>query len=134
ADVTRIRKLFRSEMIDFKTKADAVRNTEIYHGCFAITVCASSEVDSPTILGAQVANELLNINGIKATFVLTEYNNQIYISARSIDEANVQIIMEKLGGGGHLSVAGTQLKNTTMEEAISLMKATLDKMVEEGEL
>ncbi|HCA70097.1 MAG TPA: DHH family phosphoesterase, partial [Lachnospiraceae bacterium] len=100
ADVTRIRKLFRSEMIDFKTKADAVRNTEIYHGCFAITVCASSEVDSPTILGAQVANELLNINGIKATFVLTEYNNQIYISARSIDEANVQIIMEKLGGGG----------------------------------
>ncbi|HBY72636.1 MAG TPA: DHH family phosphoesterase, partial [Lachnospiraceae bacterium] len=52
ADVTRIRKLFRSEMIDFKTKADAVRNTEIYHGCFAITVCASSEVDSPTILGA----------------------------------------------------------------------------------
>ena len=134
ADVTRIRKLFRSEMIDFKTKADAVRNTEIYHGCFAITVCASSEVDSPTILGAQVANELLNINGIKATFVLTEYNNQIYISARSIDEANVQIIMEKLGGGGHLSVAGTQLKNTTMEEAISLMKATLDKMMEEGEL
>ncbi len=134
ADVTRIRKLFRSEMIDFKTKADAVRNTEIYHGCFAITVCASSEVDSPTILGAQVANELLNINNIKASFVLTEYNNQIYISARSIDEANVQIIMEKLGGGGHLSVAGTQLKNTTMEEAISLMKATLDKMVEEGEL
>ena len=134
ADVTRIRKLFRSEMIDFKTKADAVRNTEIYHGCFAITVCASSEVDSPTILGAQVANELLNINNIKASFVLTEYNNQIYISARSIDEANVQIIMEKLGGGGHLSVAGTQLKNTTMEEAISLMKATLDKMMEEGEL
>ena len=134
ADVTRIRKLFRSEMIDFKTKADAVRNTEIYHGCFAITVCASSEVDSPTILGAQVANELLNINNIKASFVLTEYNNQIYISARSIDEANVQIIMEKLGGGGHLSVAGAQLKNTTMEEAISLMKATLDKMVEEGEL
>lgn len=134
ADVTRIRKLFRSEMIDFKTKADAVRNTEIYHGCFAITVCASSEVDSPTILGAQVANELLNINNIKASFVLTEYNNQIYISARSIDEANVQIIMEKLGGGGHLSVAGTQLKNATMEEAISLMKATLDKMMEEGEL
>ena len=134
ADVTRIRKLFRSEMIDFKTKADAVRNTEIYQGYFAITVCASSEVDSPTILGAQVANELLNINGIKASFVLTEYSNQIYISARSIDEANVQIIMEKLGGGGHLSVAGTQLKNQTIEEAITLLKATLDKMIEEGEL
>ncbi|HHX11295.1 MAG TPA: DHH family phosphoesterase, partial [Clostridiales bacterium] len=134
ADVTRIRKLFRSEIIDYKTKADAIINTEIFREGFAISVCASSEVGSPTILGAQVANELLNISGIKASFVLTEYNDQIYISARSIDEANVQVIMEKLGGGGHLSVAGAQLENTTMEEAISLIKATLDNMIEEGEL
>lgn len=134
ADVTRIRKLFRSEIIDYKTKADAILNTETYREAYAISVCASSEVGSPTILGAQVANELLNISGIKATFVLTEYNDQIYVSARSIDEANVQVIMEKLGGGGHLSVAGAQIKNTTMEEAISLIKSTLDTMIEEGEL
>ena len=93
-----------------------------------------SDVGSPTILAAQVANELLNISGIKATFVFTEYNGKIYISARSIDEANVQVIMEKLGGGGHLSVAGAQLENTTIEEAITLIKATLDNMIEEGEL
>lgn len=134
ADITRIRKYFRGEMEDFKTKADAISNTEIYLNHFAISVCASSKSDSPTILAAQVANELLNINNIKATFVLTEYNNVIYISARSIDEVNVQIIMEKLGGGGHLSVAGAQLANTTIDEAVERLKVTLLKMREEGEL
>jgi cyclic-di-AMP phosphodiesterase len=134
ADVTRIRKAFRSEMSDFKTKADAISSTEIYLNHYAITVCASSDVDSPMILGAQVANELLNITEIKATFVLTEYNEKIYISARSIDEVNVQVIMEKLGGGGHLSVAGTQLENTTIQDAIIKIKTTLTQMHEEGEL
>ncbi len=134
ADVTRIRKSFRSEMADFKIKADAISSTELFLNHYAIAVCASSEVDSPMILGAQVANELLNINDIKATFVLTEYNGKIYISARSIDEVNVQIIMEKLGGGGHLSVAGSQLENTTIQDAIIKVKATLTKMHEEGEL
>lgn len=134
ADITRIRKYFRGEMEDFKTKADAISNTEIYLNHFAISVCASSKSDSPTILAAQVANELLNINNIKATFVLTEYNNVIYISARSIDEVNVQLIMEKLGGGGHLSVAGAQLANTTIDEAVERLKVTLLKMREEGEL
>jgi c-di-AMP phosphodiesterase-like protein len=139
ADVTRIRKSFRSEMTDFKIKADAISSTEIYLNHFAIAVCASSEVDcpkvdSPMILGAQVANELLNITDIKATFVLTDFNDKIYISARSIDEVNVQVIMEKLGGGGHLSVAGTQLENTTIQDAIIKLKTTLTKMHEEGEL
>ncbi len=134
ADITRIRKSFRSEMTDFKIKADAISSTEIYLDHFAIAVCASSEVDSPMILGAQVANELLNINDIKATFVLTDFNDKIYISARSIDEVNVQIIMEKLGGGGHLSVAGSQLENATIPDAINRLKATLTKMHEEGEL
>ena len=134
ADVTRIRKSFRSEMTEFKIKADAISSTEIYLNHFAIAVCASSEVDSPMILGAQVSNELLNITDIKATFVLTDFNDKIYISARSIDEVNVQVIMEKLGGGGHLSVAGTQLENVTIQDAIIKLKTTLTKMHEEGEL
>ena len=134
ADVTRIRKAFRSDMSDFKIKADAVSSTEVFLNHYAIAVCASSDVDSPMILGAQVSNDLLNINEIKASFVFTEYNDKIYISARSIDEVNVQVVMEKLGGGGHLSVAGTQLENTTIQEAIVKIKATLTKMHEEGEL
>jgi c-di-AMP phosphodiesterase-like protein len=134
ADVTRIRKCFRSDMADFKTRADAISSTEIYLKHYAIAVCASASVDSPMILGAQVANELLNITDIKASFVFTEYNDKIYISARSIDEVNVQIIMEKLGGGGHLSVAGSQLENTTIKEAVVKIKAILDQMNAEGEL
>jgi c-di-AMP phosphodiesterase-like protein len=134
ADVTRIRKSFRTDMTDFKIKADAISSTEIFLNHYAVAVCASSGVDSPMILGAQVANELLNITDIKATFVLTDFNDKIYISARSIDEVNVQIIMEKLGGGGHLSVAGSQLENTTIQDAIIKLKTTLTKMHEEGEL
>ncbi|MEG2775549.1 MAG: DHHA1 domain-containing protein, partial [Acetivibrio sp.] len=99
-----------------------------------ITVCSGGEVNSPTILGAQVANELLDIQGIKASFVLTEFNNKIYISARSIDELNVQVVMEKLGGGGHMSVAGAQLCDCTVEEAKVILHELLNKMKEEGEL
>ncbi len=134
ADVTRIRKCFRSEISDFKIKADAISSTEVYLKHYAITVCASSDVDSPMVIGAQVANELLNITDIKASFVFTKYNDKIYISARSIDEVNVQVIMEKFGGGGHLSAAGSQLVNTTTKEAIIKIKATLDEMTREGEL
>jgi c-di-AMP phosphodiesterase-like protein len=134
ADVTRIRKSFRSDMSDLKTKADAISSTEVYLNHYAIAICASTEVDSPMILGAQVANELLNITDIKATFVVTDFNDKIYISARSIDEVNVQVVMEKLGGGGHLSVAGSQLENTTIQEAITKIKTTLATMHEEGEL
>ena len=100
---------------------------------YAIAVCADTDVDSPTVLGAQIANELLNIADIKASY-FSEFNNKIYISARSIDEVNVQLIMERLGGGGHLSVAGTQLEGCTIEEAIAMLKYTLDTMVKEGDI
>jgi c-di-AMP phosphodiesterase-like protein len=134
ADVTRLRKYFRSDFDEFKIKADAISSTEVFLEYYAIAVCASADVDSPTILGAQVANELLNIADMKASFVLTEFNKKIYISARSIDEVNVQVIMEKLGGGGHLSVAGSQLEGYTIEEAIIKLKNTLETMVVEGEI
>lgn len=66
--------------------------------------------------------------------MVTDYNNKIYISARSIDEMNVQIIMERLGGGGHMNIAGAQLTNTTPERAIAVVKTTLNEMLEEGAL
>lgn len=134
ADATRLRKFFRSGLMEFKIKADAVSSTEVYLDYFAIAVCDSKDVDSPTVLGAQVANELLNISDIKASFVFTEFNNKIYISARSIDEVNVQVVMERLGGGGHLSMAGSQLEGCTIDEAIMKLKETLDTMVREGEI
>ena len=134
ADVTRVRKLFREDAIEYKAKADAVSQAEIYRNAFAISTCTSEDIESPTIVGAQAANELLNIRGVKASFIMTEYQNQIFVSARSIDEINVQIIMEKMGGGGHLNTAGCQLSGISIPEAIGILKATLDTMIEDGEL
>lgn len=134
ADVTRVRKLFREDAIEYKAKADAVSQAEIYKNSFAISTCTSEDIESPTIIGAQAANELLNIRGVKASFILTEYQNQIFVSARSIDEINVQIIMEKMGGGGHLNTAGCQLSGVSIPEGIGILKGTLDKMIEDGDI
>ena len=134
ADVTRVRKLFRDDAAEYKAKADAVSQAEIYRDAFAISICTGEDVASPTVVGAQAANELLNIKGIKASFILTPYNGIIYISARSIDEVNVQVIMERMGGGGHLNIAGAQIEDGSLEEGIVAIKRTLDSMIEEGEL
>lgn len=134
ADVTRVRKMFREEETDYRIKADTVSQAEIFHGEYAISKCNANGGSSPTVIAAQAANELLDIVGMKASFVLTEYNDEIYISARSIDEVNVQIIMERLGGGGHMNVAGAQLKDYTMDSAVELIKSTLDDMIQKGEI
>ena len=134
AEVTRVRKMLRNDMAAYKARAEAVRHAEVYRGAFAISVCPADNIESPTIVGAQAANELLNIVGIKASFVLTEYQGKIYISSRSIDEINVQLIMERVGGGGHLNVAGAQLTNCTIQEAKRMIQNTIDEMIKEGDI
>ena len=134
ADVTRIRKMFRDNMEDIQAKSRAIAEAEIFADCFAISECKSEGLKSPTVVAAQTANELLSVVGVKASFVLTDYNQMIYISARAIDEINVQLIMERLGGGGHLNIAGAQLPDTTMAEAMALLKKTILQMQEEGDI
>lgn len=134
ADMIRVRKMFREGMMDVQTRAEAVGSAEIYADHYAISICSGETEENPTVIGAQAANELLNVQGIKASFVFTEYNHIIYISARSIDEVNVQVVMERLGGGGHLSTAGAQLKDVTLEEGIKLLKQVLDDMMENQEI
>lgn len=134
ADVTRVRKLFREDEAEYKAKAEAVSAAELYLNEYAISICRGDTVKNPTIIAAQAANEILNINGIKASFVLTEYQELVYVSARSIDEVNVQIIMERLGGGGHMNMAGTQIEDETIDSVRELIKRTLDDMIEEGEI
>ena len=134
AEVTRVRKMLRNDMAAYKARAEAVRHAEVYKQAFAIAVCPSEDLESPTIIGAQAADELLNIIGIKASFVLTDYQGKIYVSARSIDEINVQLIMERLGGGGHLNVAGAQIKDCTIVQAKHVIKETLDEMLKEGDI
>ena len=100
--------MFRDDIEAYRAKAAIISSAEVYQDKFAIARGENLHIESPTIVGAQAANELLDISQIKASFVLTEYNGRIYISARSIDEVNVQIIMEKLGGGGHMNASGAQ--------------------------
>ena len=134
ADVTRVRKMFRDDLQSYRAKAEAIRHVETYKGCFAIAVCPTDGVDSPTVVASQAANELLNIDSVKATFVLTDYQNKIFISARAIDEVNVQLIMERMGGGGHINMAGAQLPGATIDEAIEQLKKTIDQMIKEGDI
>ncbi|MCI8837728.1 MAG: DHH family phosphoesterase [Hungatella sp.] len=134
ADITRVRKMFREEMSDYKARAEAVRQADVYQGAFAISVCPSEGIENPTIVAAQAANELLEIKGIKASVVMSRYNNTIYLSARSIDEVNVQVMMERLGGGGHRTVAGAQLPGATVEEAKEKVKQVIKEMIEKGEV
>ena len=134
ADVTRVRKLFRDDVASYRAKADAVSRAQIYMDVYAISVCDAEEAESPTVVGAQAANDLLDIKGVRASFVMTRYQGKIYVSARSIDEVNVQLIMERMGGGGHLNIAGCQLENMTIEQAIELLKATISEMTEAGDI
>jgi c-di-AMP phosphodiesterase-like protein len=134
ADVTRVRKMLRNDMKEYRAVAYAVSKAEVYKDAFAIAVFNGSGLESPTIGGAKAANQLLDISGIKASFVMTEYNEKIYISARSIDEVNVQLVMEKLGGGGHMTIAGAQIEGVSVHQAIDRVKSVLDNMLAEGEI
>ncbi|WP_432630790.1 DHH family phosphoesterase [Brotaphodocola sp.] len=134
ADVTRVRKLFRDNMVDYRAKAETIASAEVYRDAFSIGECPAEGLESPTVVGAQAANELLEIKGIKASVVLTELHGVIYVSARSIDEVNVQVMMEQLGGGGHRTIAGAQLKEMTVEEAKRRVKAVIDQMLEKGDI
>ena len=134
ADVTRVRMMFRNNIKEFKTRAMAISRAEVFCDEYVISDCPSEGVESPTIVCAQAANELLNINGVGASFVLTKYNDKIYVSARSITDINVQLIMERIGGGGHASVAGAQLEGYTIDEAKNIVIDTIKKMLSEGDL
>lgn len=133
ADMTRVRKMLRDNIDSYKARAEAVRTAEIYRDYFAISRCPSEGLESPTVVGAQAANELLNIAGVKASFVLTTYNHEVYISARAIDEVNVQVMMEKMGGGGHLNIAGAQVK-AGLDEVEDMLKAIIDELYQEGDV
>ena len=137
ADVTRVRKMFRSSMIEMKERSQGISNAEIFMNNFALSyvVPDPDSEDAPTVPVAKVANELLNVVNVKASFVCTEAENGIlYVSARSIGDVNVQIVMERFNGGGHANVAGAQLEGKKKEEFFEELKAVLKEMYESGEI
>ena len=134
ADVTRVRKLFREKLDDYRAKSEAIHNAEIYREHFALSFCDSEGLESPTVVGAQAANDLLDVIGVKASIVATTFREKVFLSARAIDEVNVQVMMEKLGGGGHRTIAGALLANMTQEEAMNQVKQVIDEMLLKGEI
>lgn len=134
ADVVRVRKMFRSDMYTYRQLAEGVINSEIYMEHFAISTVDPKESDAPTVVAAKVANDLLNIDGIRASFVTTQKDGTVYMSARSVDDVNVQIIMEKMGGGGHANIAGAQFTNSSNELVLIQLKTLLDEMYREGDI
>ncbi len=134
ADITQVRKMFRDDMDSYRAKAAVISNAEVYRERFAFAVGRDLQVESPTIVGAQAANELLDISHVKASFVFTDYNERIYVSARSIDEVNVQLVMERVGGGGHMNAAGAQFDNMDIDKAVQTVKDVIDLMIEEGDI
>ena len=118
ADVTRVRKLFREKLDDYRAKSEAIHNAEIYREHFALSFCDSEGLESPTVVGAQAANDLLDVIGVKASIVATTFREKVFLSApRQSMEVNVQVMMEKLGGGRSQNHTGAQLANMTQERS-----------------
>ncbi len=134
ADITRVRKAFRSDYDEYKARAKAVSGAEIFMDHYVFAKSDATGLENPTVVAAQVANELLGIDGIRGAFVFTKYNDKVYVSARSIDELNVQVLTEKLGGGGHMSAAGVQFENISIDEAIDKVKQVIVQMKENKEI
>lgn len=132
ADSTRVRMLFQDDLESYKARAVALKNAELYKDTIAIT-SVQANIENAFVLAAQTADDLLNIRGIIASFVMAEQDNMISISARSHGEVNVQIMMEMLGGGGHQTVAGAQIQDSTIEEVTRLIKNVINEYSEEGE-
>ncbi len=137
ADVVRVRKMFRSSMTELKERAQGISNAEIYMGHFALSYVDADESskEAPTVPVAKAANELLNVENIDASFVVTEAEDgMLYVSARSIGDINVQIIMERFNGGGHSNIAGAQLEGKSKEEFFTELKNVLKEMTTAGEI
>ncbi len=132
ADTTLTRQLFQDDMDTFLDRAEVVKAARMYKNSIAISVIPDN-IPNPALIAAQAADELLNIRGINASFVLSKIEGHIFISGRSLGDVNVQVVLEKLGGGGHLTVAGAQLSDISMDEAVKTIEKALDEYLKEGE-
>ncbi len=131
-DISRTHDMFSDSLETYKLKAQAFETVEMFEPGFALAVSPSEGTDNPTVLAAQVANQLLGLSSVRASFVLVKVGGKVSISARSKSDVNVQIIMERMGGGGHSNLAGAQLTGCTIEEAAKKVRQTVRKMIEDG--
>lgn len=130
ADTTEVKKLFRTNVEDFKTKAEIISNTHIIDNriCISYSKIKSENIN---VVIAQAADELLTVKNVEASFVLGEKNGIIFISARSLGTINVHVLMEKLGGGGHMDIAGAQLEGVSIQEAYKKVNYIIEQYLRE---
>ena len=129
-DTIKARSMLQEDLTTYGLKAKAVQNAQIYHDSIAVSLF-EEDSEYAKIIAAQAADELLNIKGIEASFIILRCGGSITISARSTGDINVQLILEKLGGGGHLAMAGAQLDTKDLTEAKKLLLGTIDEYMEE---
>lgn len=131
ADTASVREFFKDDFNTFLNKAEVISNSKIIFEKVAIGRL-EKEMEDSVLTAAQAADELLNINEIEASFVLTLLDNKIHISGRSLGQISVQIILERLGGGGHLTSAGTQIEDVSIGEAEDMLIKAIDEYLKEG--
>jgi c-di-AMP phosphodiesterase-like protein len=129
-DTVAVKKLFQNDIETYQKISSVVSEAELIDGDIAISVCGE-DAGNPQLIAAKAADELLNLSGITASFVLCSVDGEVWISGRSLGEINVQMILEKLGGGGHLSVAGAQLADTDINDAKERLKYAIMNYKEE---
>ena len=129
ADTAEVKRMFQTSLEDFKIRSGAVARAQITEDGIATSICEGMNPEAQ-IINAQVADELLNVKGVKASFVAgLDHEGATLVSARSLGEVNVQVLMEKIGGGGHLTTAGAQV-DTDPEETIRIVRDLAEKQLE----
>lgn len=132
ADMFRVQSLFKNDLDTLVSKAEVVHGTRIIHNNIAISRL-DRDSENSILIAAQAADELLGINGIEASFVLTHKNGKVHISGRSRGDFSVQLVLEKVGGGGHLNMAGAQIDTDNIDEAESILVDAVEKYLDEVE-
>ena len=128
ADPTEVKLLLQNDFQDTMAKYQIIKSARLYRQEIAIAALNSA---TSRVLAAQAADELLNISGISTSFVLYPDDDTVYISARSIGSANVQVILEALGGGGNAATAGAQVKNSNVKDVLDKLVASIDSFYEQ---
>ncbi len=129
ADTTNVKQFMQDDITSFVTRSIIVRNAKRYGDHIAISV-TQENIKNPRLIAAQAADQMLSIRGINSSFVVVREDDKIYVSARSIKDVNVQVIMEKLGGGGHMRSAGTQLVDVDIRDAEKMLLEAIDDYLE----
>ena len=132
ADMFKVKELFQDDLDTLLNKAEVIHNTKVVFDQIAISKL-EREAPNSVLIAAQAADELLDINGINASFVITVSDGRIHISGRSRGNISVQLILEKIGGGGHLNMAGAQLESTDVNYAEEILTGAIEEYFKEEE-